>query len=435
MSNNLRVGLIGFGTVGSGSAIIMREKQQLFFERYGINIELKKICDKSPVQRITDEGFSPEIYTNDVNALINNPEIDVIVELIGGIEPAKTFILRAIENGKHVVTANKALLAMHWDEIFSAAQRKNVMVGFEASVGGGAPVIKSIRESLVANNIQKIIGIMNGTTNYILTKMEEEAKDFSEVLKEAQRLGYAEADPTFDVEGVDTAHKLTILSSLGFGYNIKFSDIYKEGISGITLNDIHFAKELGYTIKLLAIGQNIDENGIELRVHPTLISCSHPLAQIKAAYNAFFIEGDRVGKIMLQGLGAGKYPTGSAVVADLLDIARFHGKNNSLNPVMNDAYKLKDIKDHTGRFYACFYVSDRPGVLATISGILGKRNISIASVIQKERSEKSNVPIVMLTHEAKEKDMCDAINEINALDIVFSNTKVIRIEDLTNWEN
>jgi len=435
MSKNLRIGLIGFGTVGSGTAVIIKEKQNFFFDRYGISIELKKICDKSPVTRITDEGFSSEIYTNDANSIINDPEIDVVIELIGGIEPAKTFILKAIDNGKHVVTANKALLAMHWDEIFSAAAKKNIILGFEASVGGGVPVIKSIKESLVANKIEKIIGIMNGTTNYILTKMEEEAKDFGDVLKEAQNLGYAEADPTFDVEGIDTAHKLTILGSLAFGYNIKFTDIQREGISHITLNDIIFAKEFGYKIKLLAIGQNIDDKTIELRVQPTLIPSSHPLSQIKGAYNAFFIEGDRVGKIMLQGLGAGKYPTGSAVVADILDIARFNSANNTLTPIMADKYILKDVKDHNGRFYACFYVADKPGVLATISGILGKKNISIASVIQKERSEKSNVPIVMLTHDAKERDIYDAINEINTLDIVSSNTKLIKIEDLTNWED
>jgi homoserine dehydrogenase len=398
-------------------------------------LELKKICDKSPVQKIIDEGFSSDIYTNDANSLINDPEIDIIIELIGGIEPAKTFILRAIENGKHVVTANKALLAMHWDEIFSPSSKKNVMVGFEASVGGGTPVIKSIKESLVANKIKKIIGIMNGTTNYILTKMEEEAKDFSDVLKEAQRLGYAEADPTFDVEGIDAAHKLTILGSLAFGCNIKFKDIHTEGISGITLNDIIFARELGYKIKLLAIAQNLEENGIELRVNPTLISCSHPLSQVKGAYNAFFIEGDRVGKIMLQGLGAGKYPTGSAVVSDIVDIARCYSSNNALMPIMSNKYILKDVKDLKGRFYACFYVADKPGVLATIAGILGKRNISIASVIQKERSAKSNVPIVMLTHDAIERDMYDAINEINTLDIVSSNTKIIKIEDLTNLED
>jgi len=430
----INVGLLGFGTVGSGMAKILLQSPEVIESRLGATLALKWIAD---LDLDTDRGVAVDtgILTTDAQEVINDPEVDIVVELIGGYETAKRFILQAIENGKHIVTANKALLAVHGDEIFSAASQKGVEVGFEASVGGGIPLIRSIKEGLVANRISGLFGILNGTANYILSKMTDEGSPFSEVLKEAQALGYAEADPTFDVEGIDAAHKLTILLAIAYGVPIDFEAVYTEGISKVTPLDIKFIKEFGYRIKLLAISKD-DGEAIEARVHATLIPEDTMLANVNEAYNALYIKGDAVGNVMLYGPGAGMMPTGSAVVSDLVDVARnilkgAVGRVPSLGhqPAGVKARRIKSIEELKTGYYFRFSAEDRPGVLSKISGILGKHKISIKSVHQQGRDFVGAVPIVMITHEAKEGAVQAALSEIDQLDMVKENTVLIRIED------
>jgi homoserine dehydrogenase len=376
-----------------------------------------------------------------VRSLLDDPELDIFVELIGGLEPARTYVLEAIQKGKHVITANKALLANHGREIFDAAEKHRVELGFEASVGGGIPVVKAIKEGLVANRLHTVMGIMNGTSNYILTRMTEEEMTFQDLLVDAQRLGYAETDPTFDIEGIDTAHKLVILAMLVFGTPVELSDIYIEGITKLSPLDISFAKEFGYTIKLLAIARN-GKDGLELRVHPTMIPSEHLLAQVGGVYNAFYLIGNSVEKVLLYGLGAGQMPTGSAVVSDIVDIARnlvggAVGRVASLGIPYNILKPLEKspIDSLKSCYYFRFSVVDKPKVLARISGILGDLGISIASVVQKGRGRKSSVSVVMLTHEAYEYEVRQALKQIDALDVISGETMVIRIEDLKTIEN
>lgn len=430
---NINVGLIGLGTVGSGMVKILQANNKLIKERLGALIILKKIADKD-IDRPRPLQLDKEILTTNVNEVLDDPEISIVVELIGGYEPAKTFILRAIENGKHVVTANKALLATHGREIFTAAAKRKVDIGFEASVGGGIPIIKAIKEGLVANNIGSIFGIMNGTANYILSRMTNEGISFRKVLKEAQHEGYAEADPTLDVEGVDTAHKLAICISLAYGIQIKLKDIYTEGISKIDPIDLKFADEFGYRIKLLAISRSW-EDGVEARVHPTMIPKAHILSNVGGVYNAFQIMGDSVGHILLCGLGAGMMPAGSAVVSDLVDLSRniVYGSIRRVPLLSYQDHHIKHghirpIDELITHYYFRFSAVDRPGVLSKISGILGQNNISISSVIQKGRQIKGLVPIVMMTHEAKEANVRKALAEINKLDVVKGKTVIIRVE-------
>ncbi len=440
MGKTVNVGLLGFGTVGSGVARILLEQSELLRQRAGMSIRLARICD---LDITTSRGFpvASDILTDDVRSLIDDPELDIFIELIGGLEPARTFVLEAIQKGKHVITANKALLAAHGHEIFEAAARHGVELGFEASVGGGIPVVKAVKEGLVANRLQTVMGIMNGTANYILSRMTEEGTAFQDVLADAQRLGYAEADPSYDVEGIDTAHKLVIMAMLAFGTPVELSDIYIEGISRLSPLDISFAKEFGYRIKLLAIARN-GNNGLELRVHPTMIPSEHLLAQVGGAYNAFYFVGDSVGKVFLYGLGAGQMPTGSAVVADVVDVARnlaggTIGRVASLGlPYdMLKPLKRRPMDSLTACYYFRFSVVDRPKVLARISGILGDMDISIASVVQKGRgSRDSSVSVVMLTHEAHEVKVREALKRIDSLDVISGETMVIRIEDLKNLE-
>ncbi len=439
----IAVGIIGFGTVGTGTAKILLENSNLIKKRTGIDFALKKIADLD-IKR--DRGIKvPEgVLTTDANALISDPDIDIVVELIGGIRPAKDFMFQAIKNKKHVVTANKALLATEGNEIFAEAENNGVEVGFEASVAGGIPIIKVLREGLVANNIVAVYGIINGTSNYILTKMTDEKVEFSEALKEAQRLGYAEADPTFDIEGIDTAHKLTILSSLAYGIPLSYNEVYKEGITKITAQDIEFASELGYKIKLLAITK-LTKGQIEMRVHPTMISNEHLISKVDGVFNAVYIEGDAVGSTMYYGRGAGDMPTGSAVVADIVNIGkkivrsqlieqqtespesrRLSGAESSR--AVAQQYKIKKIEDIESMYYFRFSALDKPGVLSKISGILGNYNISIASVIQKGRRLGGSVPLVVLTHIAKERDVLNAIREIDNLPVVSDKTLFIRVE-------
>ena len=434
MSKDINVGLIGFGTVGSGTVKLIQDNEGLILNRLGAGLVIKKIADldiETPREVSVEKG----VLTTDANEILNDPEIDIVVELMGGYEPAKSFILRAMRNKKHVVTANKALLATHGNEIFGVAGEEKVNMGFEASVGGTIPIIKTLKESLVANNIKSVLGILNGTANYILTKMTDEKKAFDAVLKEAQEIGFAEADPTYDIEGIDTAHKLAIILSLSYGKNVRLDDIYREGITAVSPQDIEFAGELGYKIKLLAIAAR-REDSIEARIHPTMIPFDHILSNVNGNFNAIHIEGDASESVFLHGQGAGMMPTASAVVSDLVDIARDIAKGIwgrvPLRSYMDDEIDditLLPMDDVLANYYFRFSVVDKPGVLSRISGILGKHNISISSVIQKGRKLDGAVPIVMTTHKSRERDVQTALLEINKLDIVCKDTMLIRIGD------
>jgi len=431
----IKVGLIGFGTVGTGVVKVLQKNSKLIEERMGARITLKRIADID-IERDRGVKIGPGMLTRRWEEVIEDPEIDIVMELMGGIEPAKTYILKAIQNKKHVVTANKALLALHGDEIFKAAHRFGVDVNFEASVGGGIPLIRSIKEGLVANRINSVFGILNGTSNYILSKMTDEGKSFKEVLKEAQQRGYAEADPTYDVEGIDAAHKLTILIRLVFGTSIQFNEVSIHGISEITPVDIQFSREFGYRIKLLAIAK-MDRGKIEARVHPTMIPETHLLSTVNGVFNAIYIQGDAVGPTLLYGQGAGQMPTASAVVSDLVELGRNLQMGTSGRRVPPLSYQessirtisLKKMEEVVMPFYMRFSALDRPRVLSRISGILGKNDISIASVIQKGRQVKGAVPVVMMTHEAKEKNVHRALNEIDRLGVILGKTMVIRVEN------
>jgi len=431
----IKVGLIGFGTVGSGVGRILQKNSKLIEKRMGAKLTLKRIAD---IDLETDRGvkLKPGVLTRRAEDVIKDPEIEMVMELMGGIEPAKTFILKAIRNKKHIVTANKALLALHGDEIFREAHRFGVDVNFEASVGGGIPLIRSIKEGLVANRIHSIFGILNGTSNYILSKMTDEGRNFKEVLKEAQKKGYAEADPTYDIEGIDTAHKLAILVRLAFGTPFQFKEIFIGGISEITPLDIQFGREFGYRIKLLAIAK-IDKGKIEARVHPTMIPESHLLSTVEGVFNAIYINGDAVGPTLFYGQGAGQMPTGSAVVSDLVELGRnvltrTSGHRVPLLSFQESAIEkipLKKMDDVVMPFYMRFSALDRPRVLSKISGILGKNDISISAVIQKGRQVNGAVPIVMMTHEAKEKNVHRALKEIDRLEVILGKTMFIRVEN------
>jgi len=426
----INVGIIGFGTVGSGTAKVLLENKDILRERLGFELNLKRISDLD-IERDRGIKVPDGVLTTDVNMIFNDPDIQIVVELIGGIRPAKDFILKAIQKGKHVVTANKALLATEGTDIFAAALKAGVEVGFEASVAGAIPIIKVMKEGLIANRINAIYGIINGTSNYILTKMTDENVEFSDALKEAQALGYAEADPTFDIEGIDTAHKLTILATLAYGIPLSFSSVHIEGISKISAQDIAFATELGYKLKLLAITKKTNGE-IELRVHPTMLPKDYLIAKVDGPFNAIYVDGDATGSTLYYGRGAGSVPTGSAVVSDIADIARNIQKNAigrvPTIPKIFKKNKIKKIDDVLSRYYFRFSALDRPGVLSKISGILGNYNISIASVIQKGRRVGEAVPLVILTHEAREKDVRKALEEIDKLPVVMGKTVVIRVE-------
>jgi len=433
----ISVGLIGFGTVGTGVAKILEKNAGLLYQRTGAHIELKKIADLD-IKRSRGVRLKKGVLTTSADEIVNNPEIDIVVELIGGIEPARRLILKALENGKHVVTANKALLSAHGWEIFSAARLTGVDVAFEASVGGGIPIIRTMQEGFASDRISGFLGILNGTSNYILSRMTDEGADFKAVLKDAQAQGYAEADPTFDVEGIDTAHKLNVLLSLAFGGKADPKKIYTEGISSITPLDIDFARQLGYKIKLLAICSGHGSE-IDARVHPSLIPEKHMLAQVGGAFNAIFVQGQDVGPTMFYGRGAGMMPTGSAVVADIVSIARNIVKGVSDRvPLLlygskaPKAIRIKPMSDVQTRYYLRFSAVDKPGVLSSISGALGRNHISIHSVVQKGRDTSNTaVSIFMLTHEAKESDLQKAIRQLEKLSMLKGKTMVIRIvEDI-----
>jgi len=430
----ISLGLIGFGTIGSGVVKLLQDNAELIKERLGAELVLKKIADLD-IETPRDVPIDRNILTTDAKSILTDQTIDIVIELMGGYEPARSFLLEAIRNKKHVVTANKALLATHGNEIFKAAEDEGVNIGYEASVGGTIPIIKTLKESLVANRIKSLLGIMNGTANFILTKMTDEGKAFDAVLREAQSLGFAEANPTYDIEGIDTAHKLAITLSLAYGKMVELEDIYREGISQINQQDIDFAKELGYRIKLLAIARE-HKDVIEARIHPTMIPVDHLLANVNANFNAFHIVGDASGPIFLYGQGAGMMPTASAVVGDLVDISRELLKGISrLKPSrshreeVGEFIRLMPMDDIQTNYYFRFSAVDRPGVLSKISGILGEKNISIVAVIQKGRRQNGAVPVVITTYKAREKDVRDALLEIDKLEVVLDKTVVIRIED------
>ncbi len=430
----LKVGLIGLGTVGTGVVKIMQEKAAWLENRAGIPIRITKIVDLD-IDKKRDISLEGITISQKAEDILNDPEIQVVIELIGGIEPAKTFIVTAMANKKHVISANKALLSAHGREIFQKAVEMGVEIGFEASVAGGIPLIRSFKNGLAVDNMKSIAGIINGTANYILSTMTEKGMEFSDCLKEAQEKGYAEADPTLDVEGQDTTHKLAILVALAYGLQVQPDDIFTEGIQNITGMDIRYAWELGYQIKLLALSKR-QENQLEVRVHPTMIPKDHMLASVGQAFNAIYVIGEDTGPVMFYGKGAGMMPTGSAVVSDLVDISRNirAGVKQSQSPLgfYNSSplqITLRRMEDLSAKYYIRFPVVDRPGVLSKISGILGEHGISIHSVIQKGRQKGGPVQIILLTHEAGEKDMFDALAVIDKLNIVLDNSLFIRIED------
>lgn len=421
------IGIIGLGTVGTGTVKVLLENSELIKKRTGLDLKLIKIADLD-IKRDRGVRLPEGILTDDVSQVLENPSIDIVVELIGGLRPAKDFIIRAIRNKKHVVTANKALLAEDGEDIFREAMDRDVMIGFEASVAGGIPIIKVIKEGLVGNKFLSIYGIINGTSNYILTKMTDERISFQDALKEAQRLGYAEADPSLDVEGIDATHKLTILASLAFGIPLSYKKIYREGITNITPLDIEFASELGYRIKLLAIAKFLNKE-LELRVHPTMVPEEYLISKVDGVFNAIYVEGDAVGPTLYYGRGAGDMPTGSAVVSDIVDIAK-KIKSPELN-LIGRPYSdiaIKDMGEIMSMYYFRFTAIDRPGVLSKISGILGEHNISIASVIQKGRRIGGAVPLVILTHTARERDVKIALSEIDRLPVVADRSFLLRVE-------
>ncbi len=427
----IKIGLIGFGTIGTGVAKTLQQQQSILRARTGMTLEIAKIADLD-ITTPRAVNVDRNILTTNVDDILNDPDIQIVAELMGGYEPARTFILQALRNGKHVVTANKALLAVHGKEIFETATQHQVDVGFEASVGGGIPILRSVREGLIANNFSEICGILNGTTNYILTEMTEKGGDYQTVLRQAQELGLAEADPTFDVEGIDATHKIVILVYLAFGRHITLEHVFTEGISKLEPVDITFAKELGYKIKLLAIAKQID-GGIEVRVHPTMLPVEHLLAKVDGSFNAIYVSGDIVGSTMFYGHGAGMMPTASAVVSDIVDIARNmkKGISNKL-PLLADVgessrYRIHAPNQFRSRYYLRFTVADHPGVLSLISGVLAKHEIGIASVIQKEKHPINSVPVMVLTYDAPEHAMQEAINEVDRLDDVTAKTVLIRV--------
>jgi homoserine dehydrogenase len=428
------VGLLGFGTIGAGVVKLMGQNASLIEEKLGARLRLRKVAD---LDISTDRGVpvEPGVLTQNADEVLSDPKISVIIELIGGYKVAKEMILKAIENGKHIVTANKALLAVHGEEIYAAAARKGVEVRYEAAVGGGIPVLSAIKGNMAANNFGTVLGILNGTCNYILTKMTQEGADFGDVLKKAQELGYAEADPTFDVEGVDTAHKLAILVSLCFGTRVNFNDIYTEGISAISALDINFAKEFGFKIKLLAIGK-LDGDRVEARVHPTMIPLNYPLADVDGVFNAIRLTGDFVDTVMFYGRGAGMDPTASAIVGDVMAVARNLkagiGRRSAPLGYLDTNLKqleIKKIGEVSSKYYIRFSALDKPGVLARIAGVLGKNDISIESMIQSARIAGETVPIVIMTHEALERDIRSALDEIDSFDFMKEKSRLIRIED------
>jgi homoserine dehydrogenase len=432
----INVGLLGAGTVGSGTFTVLKRNQEEITRRAGRSIVIRMIADREE-EKARQIAGDDVIVTRDANEVVMNPDIDIVVELIGGYTVAKDLILKAIDNGKHVITANKALLASHGTEIFAAAQKKGVMVAFEAAVAGGIPIIKALREGLTANRIEWIAGIINGTSNFILSEMRDKGLTFETVLKQAQKLGYAEADPTFDIEGIDAAHKLTIMASIAFGIPMQFEKVYTEGITKLTREDIRYAEELGYRIKLLGITKRTLK-GIELRVHPTLIPARRLIANVEGVMNAIVVRGDAVGSTLYYGPGAGADPTGSSVVADLVDVTRMHTADPkhrvphlAFQPGRLSDTPILPMDEVETSYYLRLRVMDKPGALADITRVLADLGISIEAMMQKEPSEgEDQVDIIMLTHLAVERNINDAIARIKRLPMTTGKVTRIRLEHL-----
>jgi homoserine dehydrogenase len=437
-TREVRIGLLGLGTVGAGVAKILQSRRQMLEERAGARLVLAAVADTDLTRPREGLDLKSLPLTGDATRVLADPSIDVVIELVGGLEPARSFISRALAAGKHVVTANKALLAHHGVELYEEARRAGVALGFEAAVAGGIPLIRSVKDGLVANQVLSLAGIVNGTCNYILSKMTDEGLDFSLVLKEAQAHGYAETDPTLDIEGMDSAHKLQILVALAFRTFVDLKHIHTEGISRVTAQDIDYARELGYRIKLLAIAKATGPDapggaGVEVRVHPTMIPAASPLAAVSGVFNGIFLTGDAVGDLMFYGRGAGQMPTASAVLSDVIEIARriAHGIPSlaiELPSVGPAPLPLTPMEAIRCRYYLRVTAQDRPGVLSKVAGILGENDISIANVIQKGRGVREAVPVVMLTHEARERDMRAALAKIDRLRDVAAATTMIRVE-------
>lgn len=426
------VGLIGFGTVGSGVVEVLRNRAKLLEKKLGVRIHLKKICDIN-LRRKRIVQVDSSLLTKDAKQILDDPQIKIVVELIGGIHPAKEIIIQALKNKKHVVTANKALLAECAEEIFKAARKFKRRVYFEAAVAGGIPIVKSLRESLISNRIERIYGIVNGTSNYVLSQMAQEDWDFRQALKVARQKGFAEKRTFLDLKGIDSAHKLVILAALGFGRWVSLDKVYIEGITEVSLNDIRYAQGLGYTIKLLAIAKR-EKDELELRVHPTLIPHRHLLSSVNGIYNAIYVSGDLIGEQVFYGEGAGRLPTTSAVISDISDLV-YSLKQDAPVAKPQFVYKtnirrVRKIEEIMSRYYIRFMAIDRPGVLAKISGILGQHKISIASVSQKERKRAHIVPIVMMIHEASERSLRLALKKIDRLDSIRKKTVAIRVAQL-----
>ena len=433
----IKVGLLGIGTVGAGTFNVLQRNQEEIMRRAGRAIQITMVADLNVERAKELTGGACEVVS-DANLVVTNPDIDIVIELIGGYGIAKELVLKAIANGKHVVTANKALLATHGNELFKAAQDKGVMIAFEAAVAGGIPIIKALREGLTANRIQWIAGIINGTTNFILSEMRDKGLDFATVLKEAQRLGYAEADPTFDIEGVDAAHKATIMSAIAFGIPVQFDKAHVEGITKLQATDIRYAEQLGYRIKLLGITKRTDK-GIELRVHPTLIPAKRLIANVEGAMNAVLVQGDAVGATLYYGKGAGSEPTASAVIADLVDITRLATADPehrvphlAFQPNAMADTPILPMSEITTSYYLRMHVADQPGVLADVTRILADSSISIDAMLQKEPADgETQTDIIMLTHQTQEKFVEAAIAKIEALPTVMGQVTKIRLEELS----
>ena len=436
----IQVGLMGMGTVGSGTFNVLQRNQSEIKRRAGRGIEISMVADLDVVKAQAMAGAHVKVVS-DARQIIANPEIDIVVELIGGYGIAKTLVLEAIAAGKHVVTANKALLAVHGTEIFAAAHAKGVMVAFEAAVAGGIPIIKALREGLTANSIHWVAGIINGTTNFILSEMRDKGLDFQEVLKEAQRLGYAEADPTFDIEGVDAAHKVTLMSAIAFGIPVQFDKAYVEGITKLGAADIKYAEQLGYRIKLLGITKRT-ATGIELRVHPSLVPTQRLIANVEGAMNAVMVQGDAVGTTLYYGKGAGSEPTASAVIADMVDITRLHTADPlnrvphlAFQPDSMSAAQILPMTDVVTSYYLRLRVADEAGVLAKLTGLLAEANISIDAVLQREADQVSQAgenqtDVIILTHETREGKMNEVLAQMQALPTVMASITKIRKEEL-----
>ncbi|MDP2941034.1 MAG: homoserine dehydrogenase [Candidatus Omnitrophota bacterium] len=429
---SINLGLLGFGNVGSGMVKILRERRSFLSERIGMQINVRKICDKDIVSK-RPIGVEKGLLTKDASEIINDPQIDIVVELIGGIHPAKEFILSSLKKGKNIVTANKALLAQEGQELFAEAADRGKNIYFEASVGAGIPIIKALREGLIANRFNSIFGILNGTSNFILSRMSRDNCTFNQALAEAKRLGFAEQDPALDIEGIDSAHKLILLNYLCFGRFVALGDVFVEGISRISPADIQYARELGFAVKLLAIAKK-EGDDLEVRVHPTLIPEEHLLSSVDGVFNAIYVSSDLAGNLLFYGPGAGQLSAASSVVADLVDLTQ-DIKAGLFRPTLNimpDASikRLRKSDDFESRYYIRFMAVDKPGVLAKIAGILAKFGISIASVSQKESSKGRVVPVVILIHTAREKSLRQALEIINRLGVIGEKAVAIRMEEV-----